>query len=69
MKIRTAFAIAFLGLSALACGGGGAASTDLSAYSVPLTDPWTGMSLLTIDSITPWQILLARRDGTQQRTA
>lgn len=45
MKIRTAFAIAFLGLSALACGGGGAASTDLSAYSVPLTDPWTGMSL------------------------
>jgi len=32
-------------------------------------DPWTSSSLLRIDSITPWQILLARRDGTQQRTA
>jgi hypothetical protein len=45
MKFRTVFAVALLGLSALACGGGGGGSTDLSAYSVPLSDPWTGMSL------------------------
>ena len=32
-------------------------------------DPWTGMDLLTIDSITPWQILLARADGQRQRPA
>jgi uncharacterized protein YciI len=32
-------------------------------------DPWTGMNLLKIDSITPWQILLARSDGRQQRPA
>jgi uncharacterized protein YciI len=32
-------------------------------------DPWTGMNLLTIDSITPWQILLARADARQQRPA
>ena len=32
-------------------------------------DPWTGMNLLTIDSITPWQILLARADGRRQRPA
>lgn len=44
MKFRTAVCIAFLGLGALACGGG-SSSGDLSAYSVPLTDPWTGMSL------------------------
>lgn len=46
MKLRTVLVIAFMGLSALACGGGSSvSSTDLSAYSVPLTDPWTGMSL------------------------
>jgi hypothetical protein len=45
MKFRTALCIAFLGLSTLACGGGSSSSSDLSAYSVPLTDPWTGMSL------------------------
>ena len=44
MKFRTALVIAFLGLTSLACGGGGG-SADLSAYSVPLSDPWTGMSL------------------------
>src|SRR5262252_4060282 len=33
------------------------------------SDPWTGMSLLRIDSITPWQILLSRADGARQRTA
>jgi len=32
-------------------------------------DPWTGMNLLKIDSITPWQILLARSDGRRQRSA
>jgi len=32
-------------------------------------DPWTGMNLLNIDSITPWHILLARADGPQQRPA
>ena len=32
-------------------------------------DPWSGMKLLTIDSITPWHILLARSDGRQQRPA
>ena len=32
-------------------------------------DPWTGMNLLKIDSITPWQILLARPDGGQRRPA
>jgi uncharacterized protein YciI len=32
-------------------------------------DPWSGMDLLTIDSITPWHILLARSDGQQQRPA
>lgn len=49
MKFRTALCIAFLGLSALACGGSSTSSGDLSAYSVPLSDPWTGMSL-PIDS-------------------
>jgi len=33
------------------------------------SDPWSGMNLLKIDSITPWQILLARSDGRQQRRA
>jgi uncharacterized protein YciI len=33
------------------------------------SDPWTGMSLLRIDSITPWHILLSRADGARQRTA
>ena len=32
-------------------------------------DPWTIMNLLQIDSITPWQILLARADAAQQRPA
>ena len=32
-------------------------------------DPWSGMKLLTIDSITPWHILLARSDARQQRPA
>jgi len=32
-------------------------------------DPWTAMGLLQIDSITPWQILLARADGQRQRPA
>ena len=32
-------------------------------------DPWTGMGLLRTDSITPWQILLARADGQRQRPA
>lgn len=45
MKFRTALCVAFLGLSALACGGGGSASSY--DYSVSLTEPWTGMSLPT----------------------
>src|SRR5262245_38550725 len=32
------------------------------------SDPWTGMKLLRIDSITPWHILLSRADGRRQRT-
>ena len=32
-------------------------------------DPWTGMDLLRIDSITPWHVLLSRADGARQRTA
>lgn len=32
------------------------------------SDPWTGMNLLRIDSITRWQILLSRADGARQRT-
>ena len=45
MKLHTAFCIAFVGLSTLACGGGGSSSTDLSAYSVALAAPWDGMNL------------------------
>ena len=45
MKLHTAFAVAFVGLATLACGGGSVNQSDLSAYSVPLTAPWTDMSL------------------------
>jgi hypothetical protein len=45
MKLRTAVCIAFLGVATLACGGGGGGAADMSSYSVPLTDPWTGMNL------------------------
>lgn len=45
MKFRTALSIAFLGMATLACGGGSTSTSDMSAYSVPLTDPWSGMSL------------------------
>lgn len=49
MKFRTALCIGFLGMATLACGGSTTSSGDLSAYSVPLSDPWTGMNL-PIDS-------------------
>ncbi len=47
MKLHTAALVLFSGIAALACGGGGttSTSTDLSAYSTPITEPWSSMGL------------------------
>lgn len=45
MKFRTALCVAGLALSTLACGGSTTTSSDLSSYSVALTEPWSSMSL------------------------
>lgn len=45
MKFRSALVLAFLGLSTLACGGSATTGADMSAYSVPLTEPWSALSL------------------------
>ncbi len=46
MKLKTVLAVAFIGLGTLACAGVGGAPDPLSYMTeVPVTEPWTKMSL------------------------